>query len=118
MVDVKKLPFLLNDEQAAWVESTRASLSRQGKAGQLFCVMGGDYAPETLKEMVADGKIGGILFRPAPTETILRWYEPLDAAAKVPLLKAANLEEGGSGGSVAAPIASKALQKAMELGLY
>ena len=99
MVDVKKFPFLLNDEQAAWVESTRASLSRQEKAGQLFCVMGGDYAPETLKEMVADGKIGGILFRPVkPGSEIAADYAPLDAVAKVPLLKAANLEEGGSGG--------------------
>lgn len=99
MVDVRKSPFLLNDKQAAWVEATRASLSLQEKAGQLFCVMGGDYAPEVLKEMVASGKIGGILFRPVVTgEQIKADYAPLDEVAKVPLLKAANLEEGGSGG--------------------
>ena len=40
------------------------SLSTEEKVGQLFCVMGGDYAPDTLKEMVQQGKIGGILFRP------------------------------------------------------
>ena len=99
MVDVRKTPFLLNAEQAAWVESTRDSLSLEEKAGQLFCVMGGDYAPNVLKEMVAAGKIGGILFRPVVTgEQIKADYAPLDEAAKVPLLKAANLEEGGSGG--------------------
>ncbi len=99
MIDLKKTPFLLTDEQVAWVESTRASLSREEKAGQLFCIMGGDYAPETLKEMVAVGKVGGILFRPVVTgEQIRADYAPLDAVAKVPLLKAANLEEGGSGG--------------------
>ena len=99
MVDVRKSPFLLSDEQAAWVESTRAGLSREEKAGQLFCVMGGDYAPETLKKMVSTGKIGGILFRPVkPGAEIAADYAPLDEVAKVPLLKAANLEEGGSGG--------------------
>ena len=99
MVDVRKSPFLLSEEQAAWVESTRASLSIEEKAGQLFCIMGGDYAPDVLKEMVASGKVGGILFRPVVTgEQIKADYAPLDAVAKVPLLKAANLEEGGSGG--------------------
>ncbi|MGM9651312.1 MAG: glycoside hydrolase family 3 protein [Faecousia sp.] len=99
MVDVRKTPFLLNEEQAVWVESTRDSLSLAEKAGQLFCVMGGDYAPDVLREMVAAGKIGGILFRPVVAgEQIKADYAPLDEAAKVPLLKAANLEEGGSGG--------------------
>lgn len=99
MIDLKSSPFLLTDEQAAWVEKTHACLSQEEKAGQLFCVMGGDYAPETLKEMVAAGKIGGILFRPVkPGAEIKADFAPLDEAAKVPLLKAANLEEGGSGG--------------------
>lgn len=99
MVNVQNAPFFLTKEQADWVESTRAALSLQEKAGQLFCVMGGDYAPDVLKEMVASGKVGGILFRPVVTgEEIQAAYAPLDRAAKVPLLKAANLEEGGSGG--------------------
>ena len=99
MVDVKKAPFLLTEEQSAWVESVRDSLTPEEKAGQLFCVMGGDYAPDTLQEMVKAGKVGAILFRPVePSSEIRAAYAPLDAAAKVPLLKAANLEEGGSGG--------------------
>ena len=99
MIDLKKSPFFLSDAQIAWVESTLGSLSTEEKVGQLFCVMGGDYAPDTLKEMVQKGKIGGILFRPVkPCEDVKADYAPLDAVAKVPLLKAANLEEGGSGG--------------------
>ena len=98
MIDVRSSPFFLSDGQTAWVESTLHSLSLEEKAGQLFCIMGGDYAPETLKEMVASGKVGGILFRPVVTgEQIRADYAPLDAVAKVPLLKAANLEEGGAG---------------------
>ena len=51
MIDLKKSPFFLSDAQIAWVESTLGSLSTEEKVGQLFCVMGGDYAPDTLKEM-------------------------------------------------------------------
>lgn len=99
MVDIKKSPFFLSDGQADWVESTLASLTREEKAGQLFCVMGGDYAPEDLRNMVAEGKIGGILFRPVVSAGVIRQiYDGLDSIARVPLLKAANLEEGGAGG--------------------
>ena len=99
MVDIRKKPFLLTEEQAGWVEATLAGLSTAEKAGQIFCVMGGDYAPEELRQMVSDGKVGGILFRPTkPGAEIAADFAPLDATAKIPLLKAANLEEGGSGG--------------------
>ena len=98
-IDVRKQPFLLSDAQAAWVEETLAGLSAGEKIGQLFVVMGGDYSDEALKSMVRDGRIGGILFRPVkPAEEIRADYAPLDKVAKIPLLKAANLEEGGSGG--------------------
>lgn len=99
MIDLHAAPFDLSPEQIAWVDATRASMTREEKLGQLFCVMGGDYAPERLKEMAADGRIGGVLFRPVETaQTIREHYNTLDEAAKIPLLKAANLEEGGSGG--------------------
>ncbi len=99
MTYLKEKPFYLNDEQLDWVRESLASLSDEEKAGQLFCVMGGDYSPETLKDMVAKGKVGSILFRPVKDcEGIKADFAPLDQVAKIPLLKAANLEEGGSGG--------------------
>ena len=98
-MDLKKRPFYLNDEQLAWVTSTLASMTQEEKAGQLFCVMGGDFSPEKLQEMVAGGKVGGVLFRPVkPREGVIADFAPLDAVSRIPLLKAANLEEGGSGG--------------------
>lgn len=99
MTYLKEKPFYLSDEQLAWVRESLVSLSDEEKAGQLFCVMGGDYSPETLKDMVAKGKVGSILFRPVKDcEGIKADFAPLDEVAKIPLLKAANLEEGGSGG--------------------
>lgn len=97
MVNLKKQPFYLSSEQIQWVEDTLARLSTEQKAGQLFCVMGGDYPLEQLKSMVSEGRVGAILYRPAPAEEIRAKYRELDAAATVPLLKAANLEEGGAG---------------------
>ena len=98
MVDLKKRPFYLDDQAAAWVLNTLDSMTVEEKVGQLFCIMGQKYSPETLQSMVADGKIGGVLFRPEPAERIRSWFAALDEVAKVPLLKAANLEEGGVGG--------------------
>ncbi|TGY91771.1 glycoside hydrolase family 3 protein [Petralouisia muris] len=97
MIDLTKQPFYLNEEQVQWVKDTLDRLTTEQKAGQLFCIMGGDYTPEERKALVQEGRVGGILFRPAPAEDIRSWYRPLDEAAQVPLLKAANLEEGGYG---------------------
>lgn len=92
-------PFYLDKSRQAWVYQTLQQMTVEQKVGQLFCVMGQDYSPETLQALVAAGRVGGILFRPAPAETIRSWYRNLDAVAKIPLLKAANLEEGGAGGT-------------------
>jgi beta-N-acetylhexosaminidase len=98
MPNLKERPFYLTQEQENWVYGTLAKLTTEEKAGQLFCVMGGDYSKEELKELVKTSHVGGILFRPVETgEQIRENYRELDELAPVPLLKAANLE-GGSGG--------------------
>lgn len=98
MVDVQSGPFYLSDEQARWVKDALEGMTTEEKVGQLFCVMGQDYAPEALRKLTAEGRIGGILFRPEPADSIRKRFAPLDEAARIPLLKAANLEEGGTGG--------------------
>lgn len=97
MPDLKQRPFYLDEKQEEWVRKTKEKLTLEEKVGQLFCVMGGDYKMEELADMVREGKVGGVLYRPDTTEEICRRYRILDKAAKVPLLKAANLEEGGAG---------------------
>lgn len=74
MVNAQSKPFYLNDEQKAWVQKMLHSMSTEEKVGQLFCVMGQDYTPEQLQSMAADGKIGGILFRPEPAQRIRMRY--------------------------------------------
>lgn len=96
-MNFSKKPFFLTEESCDWVETTLSTLSAQEKVGQLFCLMGGDYREEELGRLVSEYAVGGILFRPAPAAEILRRYELLDQKARLPLLKAANLEEGGAG---------------------
>lgn len=96
--DLSSKPFYLNEAQQEWVRDTFDKLSKEQKVGQLFCLMGGDYSPEEQQALASSYCVGGFLFRPAPGEEIKSNYEFLDEHAVVPLLKAANLEEGGSGG--------------------
>lgn len=99
MINLKSAPFFLDDEQVAWVNTTRDSLSLEEKVGQLFCVNAGSFPHEVLKQRLAAGKFGGVLYRPmSPGAEIAEKFAQLDEVAKIPLLKAANLEEGGSGG--------------------
>lgn len=99
-MDLTKAPFYLSPEQCSQIEEQLRVMSDREKIGQLFCVMGGDYAPETLLEMAAQGRIGGVLFRPVQTAAETRaMLEKLDSVCRIPLLRAANLEEGGSGAS-------------------
>ena len=96
-LNLSKSPFFLSDEQRRRVRDTLASLTDKQKAGQLFCLMGGDYSLDLLQTLVSDYGVGGVLYRPEPAETLRMKFAALDKAACVPLLKAANLEEGGSG---------------------
>ena len=97
MINLKAKPFYLNDDEIDWVERQLSTLSQEQKVGQLFCLMGGDYGQEELLTLVSDYAVGGILFRSALAEEIRARYAALDKAAVLPLLKAANLEEGGAG---------------------
>ncbi len=99
-MDITKLrekPFYLTDSEQDWAQSTLASLTTEEKAGQLFCVLGDANTPEGLIDLVQNYHVSGVLFRPNPQQEVKAKYDNLDQYAKVPLLKAANLEEGGAG---------------------
>lgn len=91
-------PFYLKEEQIKWVEDSLEKLTTEQMAGQLFCVMGGSFPIETLQEMVAEKGVGAVLYRPDAADKIREDFAKLDEKVPVPILKAANLEEGGSGG--------------------
>ncbi|MGM9538204.1 MAG: glycoside hydrolase family 3 protein [Candidatus Onthomonas sp.] len=94
---LKEKPFYLDDTQVDWVRQALRQLSAQEKAGQLFCVLGDASTPDGLTDLVQNYGVGGVLFRPCPRQEAAEKYAALDQYAKIPLLKAANLEEGGAG---------------------
>ena len=99
-MDPKRLtekPFHLTDDELEWVASTLAGLSTKEKVAQLFLVLGVDETMGMVESQAKDDAIGGVLIRPWPLDRISEAHRHLDEIAKVPLLKAANLEEGGSG---------------------
>lgn len=96
-MDLKKAPFYLSEKQEKEVEATLREMPLEKKAGQVFCVLGELYDEAALKDMVANKGLGGILFRPCDKEYLKKRFAPLDAVAEIPLLKAANMEAGGSG---------------------
>jgi beta-N-acetylhexosaminidase len=96
-MNLKCNPFYLTENQVNWVKEKLNSLSLPEKVGQVFCVLGDIFDDNRLISLVKDYNVGGILFRPNSAKSINQRYELVDAAAKIPLLKAANLEEGGSG---------------------
>lgn len=97
-INLAENPFFLTESQIKWVQDSRQRLTVEQKIGQMFCVMGGDYSIETLQRMIAEKGVGAVLYRPAPSEEIRENFSRLDEVAPVPILKAANLEEGGAGG--------------------
>lgn len=94
---LKKMPFYLTDEQIGWVESTRDGMSLREKCAQLFCILGDASSEEDLKRLVGDWGVGAVLYRPDKKERIQEKFRFADELARIPLLHAANLEEGGAG---------------------
>lgn len=96
-VTMKETPFYLKDEQIEWVKKNLDSMTLDEKIGQLFLVIGLADDEEELVGMYRQWKFGGIMFRPAPAASLRQWNKRLQKEAKIPLLIAANLENGGSG---------------------
>lgn len=97
MIDLKAKPFSLNDEDIRWVEQTLKAMTLEEKAGQVFCPMGFSDDPGLLRHMLCDLHVGGMMYRPGPAAYIQQTHRAIQSMAKIPLLLAANTENGGNG---------------------
>lgn len=97
MVDLKKTPYSLSDEDIAWVNDTLRSMTLEEKAGQLFCPFGIMEDEQYRKDLTEKYHVGGIMCRPGPCDDISAIHEQLQKSSKIPLLLASNLESGGRG---------------------
>ena len=98
-MDLKREPFYLDDTAIEWVNNTLNGLTEDEKIGQLFFPIGFSTEKEYLNHLRSLG-IGGLFFRPGVAEEVQQTYEYMQRTSKVPLLIAANLEDGGNGSSL------------------
>ncbi len=98
MIDMRKAPFNLDDEQIKWVEEIRSSFTNEEKVGQLFFLAG--FTPtedELLKMLDTFKQPGGLMYRPFPKEVVTNVHKTVQNRYKAPLFLAANTEAGGNG---------------------
>ena len=96
MVDLKAKPFYLSDEDIAWVEATKKAMTEEEMLQQLFFPLAETTDEEALQALLQH-KPGGVLFRPKKSEALRSANAWLQSHSKIPLLIAANLENGGNG---------------------
>ena len=97
MIDLRAKPFNLNDDQIKWVNDTLTSMTLEEKAGQVFCPMGFASDEETLRHIVCEIGVGGMMYRSGFKAEIQETHRKIQSLAKIPLLLAANTEAGGNG---------------------
>lgn len=110
-VDLTKKPFNLSEQDITWVQETLEGLTLEEKVGQLFCPVGmGDNA--ALIDMVKKYQPGGLMYRPGPAQEIRAAHQAMQENSKIPMLLAANLENGGDGVATEGTYFGKQLQVA------
>lgn len=93
---LKQKPFYLQDQDIEWVEKTIAGMTEEEKVQQLFCLVTYTSDESFLKKM-AQLKPAGVMLRAMPMKDAAECISILQKHSTIPMLVAANLEEGGNG---------------------
>lgn len=94
---MRRAPFSLDEEAAAWVRRTLEALGTEDKVGQLFCGIAMRMDADELDRTLAVCRPGGVMFRPSTVEAAVGYHNLLRSRLPIPPLVAANLERGGNG---------------------
>lgn len=97
MVDLKKKPYYLSDEDIKWVEQTISDMTDEEKVGQLFFQLTAGIDETYLKELMEKYHLGGCRYNGMPGVAVREQNRILQKYAKVPLIIACNTETGGNG---------------------
>ena len=96
-MNLKAKPFYLNDEDVKWIESTLKEMSLDDKVRQLFVSMAAPVGTETINHIVDATRPGGLRYMNGPKDNIKRILSDYQKASKIPLIIAANTDDGGNG---------------------
>lgn len=99
MIDLRAKPFNLNDAQIAWVEETYAAMTLDEKIGQLFVLLKAVPGAEEgmIRGMLSQSHQGGLRWQGGDMPTVYQQNTTFQRLSKIPLLIAANCDDGGNG---------------------
>ncbi len=84
----------LNDEARAWVETTLATMSLEEKVGHLLCPEDRNCSVEEWQALMRDVPLGSVFFGVNEPERLRACLEAVQAASRIPVLVASDLEHG------------------------
>ena len=98
-VDLKAKPYNLSDEDVAWVEDTIAGMSIEEKIGQLFISHNRNLDVNEAQEKISKYHYGGQRYKDSGSKArdVFEFTQGLREVAKLPMLVAANCDNGGDG---------------------
>lgn len=94
---LKGNPFYLKDDEIEEIYRILRNMSLIEKVGQCFCPMGFGSDDKTIKHVVQECHVGGMMYRIGFKKEIRETHEKIQKYSKIPLLLAANTEAGGNG---------------------
>ncbi len=97
MVDLKAKPFCLSEEAIAWVNETIDSMTLDEKTGQLFVQMRKSLDEETVKNTLNKYHQGGLRWQGGDRFLVYDQNKLYQDNSWIPLLIAANCDNGGDG---------------------
>lgn len=97
MLDLKKSPYFLTDNQIKKINQTINEMSINDKVGQLFFVISPNLDGKELKTFMTTYRPGGMMYRPGTKKELKENISQVQNASGIPLFIAANLESGGNG---------------------
>ena len=96
MLDLKKKPFYLNDDQIKWVNDTLNSLTLEEKVKQLFVVLKANPGVDE-NQLRGLSDFGGFRWQNQDAKGAYLQNTTLQKLSKIPQLIAANCDDGGNG---------------------
>lgn len=97
MVNLREKPFYLDDEGIQWVEDTIASMTIEEKVGQLFVQMRKSLDPDAVKDTLNSWHQGGLRWQGGDRKQVYDQNKLYQENSRIPLLIAANCDNGGDG---------------------
>ena len=100
MVNLKAKPFFLTDDQIRWVEESIANMTLDEKLGQLFVILQArpGFGENQIEALLAQSHMGGLRWQNGGGKAdIYRQLAAFQKHSKLPLLIAANCDDGGNG---------------------